>query len=160
MQCAWKAWQQSGSNRRISSGSNVDKQTAQSPLDISGEEDGLCLMEEKEKRGSESETEDSKSSGETRWLLLLERRLEDKVVIVVAVAVVLEGERWRRERRLKIRMRKQRETETNRVTERIKMMIKMLEFRFRKGDLVPPLVSLASTVLFRGINEYGGADIL
>jgi hypothetical protein len=46
------------------------------------------------------------------------------------MAVVLEGERWRRERRLKIRRRKQRETETNRVTERIKMMIKMLEFRF------------------------------
>jgi hypothetical protein len=49
---------------------------------------------------------------------------------VVVVAVVLEGERWLRQRRFKTRRRKQRETETNRVMERIKMMINMLELRF------------------------------
>jgi len=50
----------------------LDRQTAQSPPEIAGEEDDRRLMEEKEKRGSESAMEGSKVSGETRWLLLPE----------------------------------------------------------------------------------------
>lgn len=63
---AWKAWQQRGRRRNRSSGSNFDKQTAQSAEEMEAEEERR-VMEEKVKRGSESTYEFLRFCGETRF---------------------------------------------------------------------------------------------
>lgn len=76
-QSAWNAWQQRGSRRSWSSGSNLERQTAQSAAD-----DARRVTEENVKRGSDSMSAVVwLNSGETRRL---ETRSESEAVATAA----------------------------------------------------------------------------